>query len=228
MDEMEFVELVVQYPPPDLCTYIEYRGKPYFSIKYIQNGETIVGFGTYKPEVLSQYLKEYFIRPIQPEQTTEREIKMIHETANIGEMDVDLITNRDTAPCVRISINSVYHSTYLTIQQVNDLVNTLSSFLDRASASEKENSESIVKSFLEENMDVCNVTPSDAPVLSHKLIDAAIASPNKNGYYWASITDGRTASLYPICYTKYDKDGWILPACFKSKVKWWYPEKIKT
>lgn len=153
---------------------------------------------------------------------------MIHETANIGSMDVDLITNRDTAPCVRISTNSVYHSIYLTIQQANDLVNTLTSFLDRASAPEKENVESIVKRFLEVNMDVCNVTPSDAPVLSHKLIDAAIASPNEDGYYWASITDRYKASLYPICYTKDDEDGWILPACFKSKVKWWYPKKLKT
>ena len=32
---------------------------------------------------------------------------MIHETANIGEMDVALTTTRDTTPYVRISINSV-------------------------------------------------------------------------------------------------------------------------
>ena len=56
-----FVELVVEYPNPELCTYKEYKGKPYYSIKYIKNGETYVGYGTYNPEVLSQYLKEYFI-----------------------------------------------------------------------------------------------------------------------------------------------------------------------
>ena len=153
---------------------------------------------------------------------------MINETVNIGDMNLDLITSDDAAPYVRIGIDSIHLSAYLTMRQVNNLVNTLTSFLDRASAPEKENSESIVKRFLEENMDVCNVTPSDAPALSHKLIDAAIASPNENGYYWASITDRYMASLYPICYTKYDKDGWILPACFKSKVKWWYPKKLKT
>lgn len=62
-----FVELVVEYPDPELCTYKEYKGKPYYSIKYIENGETYVGYGTYNPEVLSQYLKEYFILSAQPE-----------------------------------------------------------------------------------------------------------------------------------------------------------------
>lgn len=59
----KFEEIVVEYPPADLCTYPEYRDKPYFSIKYEENGEHVIGFGTYKPEVLSRYLKEYFIAP---------------------------------------------------------------------------------------------------------------------------------------------------------------------
>ena len=59
----KFEEIVVEYPPKDLCTYSEYRGKPYFSIKYKENGEHFIGFGTYKPEVLSRYLQEYFIAP---------------------------------------------------------------------------------------------------------------------------------------------------------------------
>lgn len=57
----EFEEIVVEYPPEDLCTYPEYKGKPYFGIKYKENEKEIVGYGTYKPEVLSQYLKNYFI-----------------------------------------------------------------------------------------------------------------------------------------------------------------------
>ena len=61
-----FVELVVRYPDPELCIYKEYKGKPYYSIKYIENGETHVGYGTYNPEVLSQYLKEYFILSAEP------------------------------------------------------------------------------------------------------------------------------------------------------------------
>lgn len=59
----KFEEIVVEYPPAELCTYPEYRDKPYFSIKYEENEEHIIGFGTYKPEVLSEYLREYFIAP---------------------------------------------------------------------------------------------------------------------------------------------------------------------
>lgn len=65
-----FVELLVQYPHPDVCTYPEYKGKPYYSIKYIEGGECFVGFGTYKPEVLSQYLRDYFMPPALPEERT--------------------------------------------------------------------------------------------------------------------------------------------------------------
>ena len=61
--ERKLEEIVVEYPPAELCTYPEYRDKPYFSIKYEENGEHIIGFGTYKPEVLSEYLREYFIAP---------------------------------------------------------------------------------------------------------------------------------------------------------------------
>ena len=62
-----FVELVVKYPDPELCAYKEYKGKPYYSIKYIENGKTYVGYGTYNPKVLSQYLKEYFTPSAQPD-----------------------------------------------------------------------------------------------------------------------------------------------------------------
>ena len=61
----KFLEIVVNYPK--ICTYPEYEGKPYYSIKYEENGDMIVGFGTYKPEVLSQYLREYFISPAELE-----------------------------------------------------------------------------------------------------------------------------------------------------------------
>ncbi len=66
-----FVELLVHYPHPDVCTYPEYKGKPYYSIKYIEDGECFVGFGTYNPEVLSRYLRDYFMPPAQPEERTE-------------------------------------------------------------------------------------------------------------------------------------------------------------
>ncbi len=66
----EFIEIVVEYPPADLCTYPEYKGMPYYSIKYRENGKEYVGFGTYKIEFLSQWIKEYFISDGQPEPKT--------------------------------------------------------------------------------------------------------------------------------------------------------------
>ena len=57
----EFEEIVVEYPPEDLCTYPEYRGKPYFSIKYKEGNNYFIGYGTYNPRVLSRYLKDYFM-----------------------------------------------------------------------------------------------------------------------------------------------------------------------
>ena len=60
--EYEFIEILAQYVPDDICIYPEYKGKPYYSIHFKQKGEEFVGFGTYKPEVLSRYLKEYFIK----------------------------------------------------------------------------------------------------------------------------------------------------------------------
>ena len=58
--ERIFQEIVVEYPP------YNFPGKPYFSIKYMECGQEFIGFGTYKPEVLSEYLKEYFMPSVQP------------------------------------------------------------------------------------------------------------------------------------------------------------------
>lgn len=63
MSKYKFIKIITEYPPDELVTYKEYRGKPYFSIMYEENGETFVGFGTYKIEVLSSYLRDYFIEP---------------------------------------------------------------------------------------------------------------------------------------------------------------------
>ena len=66
-----FKGIAVEYPSYN--TYPEYIGKPYFSIKYTENGQEFIGYGTYKPEVLSEYLKEYFMPPTQPEPKTVRD-----------------------------------------------------------------------------------------------------------------------------------------------------------
>ena len=60
-NRLEFIGIEVSYPPPEVCCYPEYKGKPYFAIKYKEDGQYIVGFGTYNPEVLSRDIKEYFI-----------------------------------------------------------------------------------------------------------------------------------------------------------------------
>ena len=65
-----FQGIVVEYPSYN--TYPEYEGKPYFSIKYTENGQGFIGYGTYKPEVLSEYLKEYFMSPAQPSDEYDR------------------------------------------------------------------------------------------------------------------------------------------------------------
>ena len=61
--ERTFQEIVVEYP--SISTYPEHEGKPYFSIKYVEDGRDYIGYGTYNPEVLSEYMKEYFI-PSEP------------------------------------------------------------------------------------------------------------------------------------------------------------------
>ena len=65
----EFEELEVTYYPDDLCTYPEYMGKPYFAIKYKENGNHFVGYGTYSPEVLSRYLRDYFMQSAMPKES---------------------------------------------------------------------------------------------------------------------------------------------------------------
>ena len=68
----EFVGIKVSYPSSEVCCYPEYKGKPYFAIKYKEDGQYIVGFGTYNPEVLSMYIKEYFIKPMNKSDESER------------------------------------------------------------------------------------------------------------------------------------------------------------
>ena len=55
----KFIEIVAEYPA--ICPYPKYEGKPYFAIRYEENGEKFEGFGTYKLEVLSEYIRKYFI-----------------------------------------------------------------------------------------------------------------------------------------------------------------------
>ena len=55
-----FMRIITTYCPDDVICYEEYKGKPYFSIEYQENGETFVGYSTYNPDVLSRFLRDYF------------------------------------------------------------------------------------------------------------------------------------------------------------------------
>ncbi len=67
-----FVELVERYINPELCPYPEYKGKPLYSIKYIENGEEHVGYSTYSMRVMSEFLKKYFISSALKKQEKDR------------------------------------------------------------------------------------------------------------------------------------------------------------
>lgn len=54
-----FQEIIVEYP---------YKEKPYYSIRYIEDNQYFIGYGTYSPDVLSRYIRDYFIG-----QNTEKE-----------------------------------------------------------------------------------------------------------------------------------------------------------
>lgn len=62
MSKRTFQKIIVEYPKEGtICCYPEYQGKPYFSILFKENGEEVVGFGTYNPDILSGYIRDYFI-----------------------------------------------------------------------------------------------------------------------------------------------------------------------
>ena len=67
-----FIELVERYVEPELCPYPEYKGKPYYSIKYIENGEEYVGYSTYNLQVMSGFLKKYFMSSAMEKQEQDR------------------------------------------------------------------------------------------------------------------------------------------------------------
>ena len=61
-NDRKFIRIITTYYPDDCICYEEYKGKPYFSIEYQENRETFVGYGTYNPDVLSRYLRDYFLK----------------------------------------------------------------------------------------------------------------------------------------------------------------------
>lgn len=56
----KFIKLLARYIPDEIVTYPEYRGEPYYSILYEEDGQQIVGYSSYKLDVISAYLIEFF------------------------------------------------------------------------------------------------------------------------------------------------------------------------
>lgn len=102
----EFEEIEVTYPPEELCTYPKYKGKPYFGIKYKENGKEILGYGTYNPQVLSQYLKDYFISMVVNEPSVTLQTRWISVSERLPENDTEVIVS-----CTDDSLDSKFRYT---------------------------------------------------------------------------------------------------------------------
>lgn len=102
-----FVELVEKYADPELCPYPEYKGKPYYSIKYIENGEEYVGYSTYNLQVMSGFLKKYFMSSAmeKQEQVNTQSVNLTHTTyPNALESLKILESAKDENGCVPMSL----------------------------------------------------------------------------------------------------------------------------
>lgn len=83
-----FIELVERYVDPELCPYPEYKGKPYYSIKYIENGEEHVGYSSYSLQVMSGFLKKYFMSPALEKQEQDRWVPVSERPKKDGRYQV--------------------------------------------------------------------------------------------------------------------------------------------
>ena len=102
-----FVELVERYVDPEICPYPEYKGKPYYSIKYIENGEEYVGYSTYNLQVMSGFLKKYFMSSAmeKQEQVNTQSVNLTHTTyPNALESLKILESAKDENGCVPMSL----------------------------------------------------------------------------------------------------------------------------
>lgn len=102
-----FIELVERYVDPEICLYPEYKGKPYYSIKYIENGEVYLGYSTYSMQVMSGFLKKYFMSSAleKQEQVNTQSVNLTHTTyPNALESLKILESAKDENGCVPMSL----------------------------------------------------------------------------------------------------------------------------
>ena len=79
----EFVKLTVR----------DINGKPYYSIIYLEDGNEFEGYSSYSLDVVSDYLKEYFIPSAQPDNRLAKIAELVEGTIDHFELDdaMDLI-----------------------------------------------------------------------------------------------------------------------------------------
>jgi hypothetical protein len=114
-----FQGIVVEYLSYN--TYPEYIGKPYFSIKYTEKGQEFIGYGTYKPEVLSEFLKEYFIPSTQPkskERTAESSQNVPKE---------DLISRKAAIDAISIAQDELHNAYSVGLIRAKKIISELPS-----------------------------------------------------------------------------------------------------
>ena len=90
--ERTFQAIIVEYP--SISTYPEHEGKPYFSIKYTENGQGFIGYGTYNPEVLSGYLKKYFMPSAERNPYPDNDANDMHERI-VNEMAARIVEGKN-------------------------------------------------------------------------------------------------------------------------------------
>ena len=62
----KFIKIITNPVPTDLQIG-EHKGKPYYEIEYEENGEIHIGFSSYNLEVISEYIRDYFVNAEKPQ-----------------------------------------------------------------------------------------------------------------------------------------------------------------
>lgn len=120
-----FEKIIVTYHSDDIIPYPEYKGKPYFSIQYEENGEHHIGYGTYNPQVLSGYIKDYFNDRASMVEELEKAKEEINDMLNSDEVKNDKWAN------------VIINKSYLFKRIINNRISELKEEMNRGNIIEK-------------------------------------------------------------------------------------------
>lgn len=213
----QFKEILVRYPPEDECAYPEYKGKPYFTVLYEENGEKFVGFGTYNPEVLSRYLRDYFMPSVQP---------------NVPDINVGDIISRQAAKeayCTHFCHRGVLCPDFLC-KEVNEAFDSIPSVQPVSSSCSRENdliSRQTAIDAVDKIGHVATMTDGDK-VIRRSAVKYVLSmlpstqSEQLNCPYCHEDSDGHVKPIEKNChaFVRFGMDGWKL----NLKAKGWRGE----